>query len=104
VAAVGAAEGQLRAGVGRLFAVAENYPQLKADDSFKVLQARISGLEDGIADRRELYNESVQINNTRVAQFPDVLVATRYGFTAKPLLEFTAAEKTDVDVGAQFKR
>jgi LemA protein len=103
VGAVGAAEQQLRAGLGQLYAVAENYPQLKADDSFRVLQSRISGLEEGIADRRELYNEQVQINNTRIAQFPEVLIAQRYGFIAKPLLEFSAAEKSDVDVGALFK-
>jgi len=104
VAAVGAAEQQLRGEVGRLFAVAENYPQLKTDESFKQLQARITGLEESIADRRELYNDQVNLNNTRIDQFPDVLVARRYGFTAKPLLEFSAAEKADVDVGALFKR
>jgi LemA protein len=103
VAAVGAAEQQLRGDVGRLFAVAENYPELKANDSFKQLQARISGLEDAIADRRELYNDQVNINNTRIDQFPDVLIARRYGFGPKPLLEFTAEEKADVDVGALFK-
>lgn len=103
VAAVGAAEQQLRGDVSRLFAVAENYPQLKTDESFKQLQSRITGLEEAIADRRELYNDQVNINNTRVDQFPDVLIARRYGFTAKPLLEFAAAEKADVDVGALFK-
>ena len=104
VAAVGAAEQQLRGDVGRLFAVAENYPELKSNESFKQLQTRISGLEEAIADRRELYNDQVNINNTRIDQFPDTLIAHRYGFTAKPLLEFAAAEKTDVDVGALFKR
>ncbi len=104
VAAVGAAEQQLRAGVTHLFAVAENYPQLKSNESFQQLQSRITGLEEAIADRRELYNEAVQINNTRIDQFPDVLIARRYGFTAKSPLEFTAGEKVDVDVGAQFKR
>jgi LemA protein len=104
VAALGAAEQQLRGDVGRLFAVAENYPQLKTDESFKQLQARISGLEEAIADRRELYNDQVNINNIRVAQFPDVLIAQRFGFTARPLLEFAAAEKADVDIGALFKR
>jgi LemA protein len=104
VAAVGVAEQQLRGDIGRLFAVAENYPQLKSDQSFRQLQARITGLEEAIADRRELYNDQVNINNTRIDQFPDVLIARRYGFVAKPLLEFAAAEKTDVDVGAQFKR
>jgi len=103
VTAVGTAEQQLRTDVGRLFAVAENYPQLKTDESFKQLQARVTGLEESIADRRELYNDQVNINNTRIDQFPDVLIARRYGFTAKPLLEFAAAEKSDVDVGALFK-
>ena len=104
VAALGAAEQQLRGDLGRLFAVAENYAQLKTDESFRQLQQRITGLEESIADRRELYNDEVNINNTRIDQFPDALIARRYGFTAKPLLEFAAAEKTDVDVGAMFKR
>jgi LemA protein len=104
IAAVGAAEQQLRAGLGQLYAVAENYPQLKASESFQQLQQRITALEESIADRRELYNEQVQLNNTRVAQFPDVLIARRYGFTSRPLLEFAEAEKSDVDVGALFKK
>jgi LemA protein len=103
VQAVGAAEQQLRTGLGQLYAVAENYPQLKASEAFQQLQGRITGLEEAIADRRELYNEQVQINNTRVDQFPDVLIARRYAFTAKPLLEFTVGEKADVDVGGLFK-
>ncbi|MFT3905659.1 MAG: LemA family protein [Steroidobacteraceae bacterium] len=104
VGGVGSAEQQLRGGLGQLFALAENYPQLKADESFRALQTRISGLEEAIADRRELYNEQVQINNTRVDQFPDSVIARRYGFGPKPLLEFSAEEKSDVDVGALFKR
>lgn len=104
VAALGAAEQQLRGDIGRLFALAENYPQLKTDESFRQLQQRITGLEEAIADRRELYNDAVNISNTRIDQFPDVLVARRYGFSAKPLLEFSAAEKTDVDVGGLFRR
>ena len=77
VAAFGAAEQQLRGDLGRLFAVAENYPQLKTDEAFRQLQQRISGLEEAIADRRELYNDEVNINNTRIAQFPDVLISRR---------------------------
>lgn len=103
VGGVGAAEQQLRSGLGQLFAVAENYPQLKADESFRQLQTRISDLEEAIADRRELYNEQVQINNTRVDQFPDSLIARRYGFGPQQLLQFSAEEKSDVDVGALFK-
>ncbi|MEL0550140.1 LemA family protein, partial [Raoultella lignicola] len=59
VNALGKAESGLRAGLGQLFALAENYPQLKANESFQFLSQRISGLENGIADRRELYNEAV---------------------------------------------
>jgi LemA protein len=102
VAAVGAAEQQLRAGVGRLFAVAENYPQLKTDETFKQLQGRITALEESIADRRELYNDQVNLNNIRVNVFPDVMIAQRFGFLPAHLLEFTSEEKRDVDVGALF--
>src|SRR6202140_4771633 len=102
VAAVGAAEQQLRVGVGRLFAVAENYPQLKTDETFKQLQGRITALEESIADRRELYNDQVNLNNIRVKVFPDVVIAQKFGFAPAQLLEFSAAEKADVNVGALF--
>jgi LemA protein len=102
VAAVGAAEQQLRAGVGRLFAVAESYPQLKSDETFKQLQGRITALEESIADRRELYNDQVNLNNIRVKVFPDVVIAQRFGFPPAQLLEFTNEEKRDVEVGALF--
>jgi len=102
VAAVGAAERQLRSGIGRLFALAENYPQLKTDETFKQLQGRITALEESIADRRELYNEQVNLNNIRVKVFPDVIVAQRFGFQPAQLLEFTGDEKRDVDMGALF--
>ena len=102
VAAVGAADRQLRAGVTRLFALAENYPQLKSDESFQRLQSRISALEESIADRRELYNDQVNLNNVRVAVFPDVLIAQRFGFGPAHLLEFSSEEKRDVDVAALF--
>src|SRR5260370_37134680 len=102
VAAVGAAEQQLRAGVVRLFAVAENYPQLKTDETFKQLQGRITALEEAIADRRELYNDQVNLNNIRVKVFPDVVIAQNFGFAPAHLLEFSAADKADVNVGALF--
>jgi LemA protein len=102
VAAVGAAESSLRAGLGQLFAVVENYPQLKADESFRHLQARITQLEESIADRRELYNASVNLNNVRVQQFPDVIVARMFDFKEAGLLEFTEEHKSDVDMKALF--
>lgn len=102
VGALGQAETSLRAGLGRLFALAENYPQLRANESFRHLQQRISGLESGIADRRELYNESVNLNNVRVEQFPDVLLARAFGFGVAPLLQFSEAERADVDLKTLF--
>jgi len=102
VTAVGAAEDQLRQGLGRLFAVAENYPDLKADDSFRHLQTRISELEEAIADRRELYNESVNLNNIRIQTFPDLLIARMFEFKPAQLLEFTDEQKRDVDLGKLF--
>jgi len=102
VPALGAAEQQLREGLGRLFAVAENYPDLKADQGFKHLQTRISQLEDTIADRRELYNEAVNLNNIRIQTFPDLIVARMFEFKQSALLEFTEEQKRDVDVGKLF--
>ncbi len=102
VKSLGPAESQLRMGLGNLFALAEAYPDLKANENFKQLQARISELEDAIADRREFYNESVNANNIRIEQFPDVVIARMMNFTARDLLEFTDEEKQDVDVKALF--
>ena len=92
VAALGVAENALRSGLGQLFALAESYPELKANEQFLHLQSRISGLENAIADRREFYNDSVNINNVRIEQFPDVLVAKLFNFKAADLLKFAAEE------------
>ena len=102
MAALGVAEGALRAGLGNLFAVAESYPDLKANESFLQLQSRISGLENAIADRREFYNDSVNINNVRIEQFPDLIVASLFSFEAFDLLRFASEELKDVDVSQRF--
>ena len=102
VGGVGAAETELRLGLGNLFAVAEAYPDLKANESFQHLQNRITGLENSIADRREFYNESVNNNNVRLEQFPDVLIANMFHFEPAELLEFSEEEIRDVDVKKLF--
>lgn len=102
VPALGGAETQLRLGLGNLFALAEAYPELKANESFKHLQSRISGLENAIADRREFYNQSVNINNVRIEQFPDVMIARMFNFMPQPLLEFSEQERADVDIKSLF--
>lgn len=102
VKGVGQAETQMRLGLGNLFAVAEEYPELKANETFQHLQQRISGIEDQIADRREFYNESVNANNIRIEQFPDVIIARWFGFKSAVLLEFDESEKADVDMKSLF--
>jgi len=102
VPAVGAAEQQLRLGLGSLFAVAEAYPDLKSNQTFQHLQTRISGLENNIADRREFYNAAVNNNNVRIEQFPDVMIARFFNFKAADLLEFSEEEKRDVDLKNLF--
>jgi len=102
VRGVGESETRMRQGLSRLFALAENYPELKANDAFRQLQSRITDLEEAISDRRELYNEAVNQNNTRIEQFPDVLLARVFGFKPAELLRFSAEETADVDVKTLF--
>lgn len=102
IGALGAAENGLRIGLGNLFAVAEDYPELKASEKFQHLQVRITGLENNIADRREFYNEAVKINNVRIEQFPDAIIAHWFKFKPRELLEFSDADKQDVNIGKLF--
>lgn len=74
-----------------LFAVAESYPELKANENFGHLQNRITSLENQIADRREFYNESVTIHNTRIQQVPYVFVANALGYDRKEMYRIPAA-------------
>jgi LemA protein len=103
IGALGQAEGELRGALGRLFAVAEAYPDLKTNQTFLHLQNRISSLENAIADRREFYNESVNINNVRIEQFPDSVVASMFSFKPFELLKFSEQDTADVEVKALFQ-
>lgn len=100
--ALGQAEGALRMGLGSIFAVAEAYPELKANENFQTLLHRITGLENSIADRREFYNESVNVYNVRIEQFPDAIIAGMFNHSSRELLEFSAEEKRDVDLKQLF--
>lgn len=104
MAALGAAENAIRLGLGQFFAVAEAYPDLKANETFQHLSRRITGLENAIADRREYYNAAVNRNNVRIEQFPDVIVARILGFRPFALLQFDAKELADVDLAKLFKQ
>lgn len=81
------AQGQLSSALSRLFAVAESYPQLKATDAFRDLQAQIEGTENRITVARGRYIESVQAYNTLVRSFPAVVTAKVIGAEAKPTFE-----------------
>jgi LemA protein len=83
-----------------LFAVAENYPQLKANENFLKLQSRISELEERIADRREFFNDEVNTYNTRIAQIPEVFVANFMNL--KPRTFFKVSDEDRKLVEASF--
>ncbi len=81
-----------------LFAVAEGYPQLKANQNFLALQTRISELEERIADRREFFNDGVNTYNTRIAQIPDVLLARMMKLEPRPMFQVSPQERQQVEV------
>lgn len=79
-----------------LFAVAENYPALQADNNFMQMQKRITQIEEQIADRREFYNDSVNTFNTRIEQIPDTFIASFMNLRPKPMFQVREADKADV--------
>jgi LemA protein len=92
------AENQLTRALGKLFAVAEQYPDLKANQEFLNVQQRISSLENTIADRREFYNDSVTLYNIRIEQLPAAWVAQQVGYRARPLLAVAQSDRQDVEL------
>ena len=80
------------------FVVAEQYPQLKADQNFLALQKRISELEERIADRREFFNDDVNTYNTHIAQLPDVLMARVTKLSPREMFRVNERERQQVDV------
>jgi LemA protein len=86
-AQAGAAEGILSQALGRLFAVAEAYPQLRATENFQQLQAELTNTEDQIAAARRIYNGNVQAYNTKIQVFPNSIIAGMGGFTAREYFE-----------------
>ncbi|HZP00744.1 MAG TPA: LemA family protein [Terriglobia bacterium] len=81
-----------------LFAVAESYPELKANNNFMQLQKRISELEERIADRREFFNDDVNTYNIRIQQLPDVFVARLMGLQRRELFKVSEEDRRDVEV------
>ena len=81
-----------------LFAVAENYPELKANNNFMQLQGRISELEEKIADRREFFNDDVNTYNIRIQQLPDVFIANMMKLQRKDLFKVAEEDRRDVEI------
>jgi len=98
VGAQAQSEGTLSAALGKLFALSEKYPDLKANENFGHLRNRVSEIENQIADRREFYNDSVNIYNIRIQQIPDSFLASILNYQPETLFAATAAEKEDVKI------
>jgi LemA protein len=98
------AEGDLAKSLKTLFAVAENYPDLKANLNFTQLQGRVSYLESQIADRREFYNDSVNIYNIRINEIPDLFVARNLNMQPRELFKVIEEDKKDVDIKFEFPK
>ena len=85
--------GELSQALGRLLAVTENYPDLKANENFRDLQAQLEGTENRIATERGRYSEMVAGYNAKIRKFPAVITAKIFGFEAKP--QFAAEAGAD---------
>src|SRR5713226_8821018 len=92
------ADNMISGALRTLFAVAENYPDLKANSNFMQLQGRITELENKIAGQRNLYNEDVNTFNIRIAQVPDTFVARFMNLQPHVLFQVAAADREDVQV------
>lgn len=86
------AETQLSGALKSLFAVAENYPELKASEQFTGLQSSLNSIEDNIQNARRYYNAVVRDFNTRVQSFPTNILAGMFGFTARQFFEVDSPE------------
>jgi LemA protein len=97
------AEQKLTAALGGLFALAEAYPQLKANENFLRLQADLSDIENKLAAARRFFNNAVQELNTGIQQFPAVLFASMLGFSARPFFDVGEADRATLDKPVEVK-
>jgi LemA protein len=92
------ADNQLTKAVTKLFALAEAYPELKANENFVNLQAELSGTEDKVATARQFYSDTVLLYNNKIQMFPSNIVAKLFGFIEEKFFEATDEEKENVKV------
>src|SRR5580765_8017751 len=98
-----AAENMLSGALRQLFALSENYPNLKANANFQQLQSELSDIENKLAASRRFFNSAVQEYNTGIQQFPAVLLAGSLGFTQKEFFDVGADERKVLDQTPQVK-
>ena len=98
------ASNEVTAALQGIFALAENYPDLKANKNFMQLQDRISHLEETLADRREFYNDSVNNYNIRIKQIPDVLVAGMLSYQDEEMFKVSQKEREDVKIDIKIPK
>ncbi|MEW6035933.1 MAG: LemA family protein [Candidatus Micrarchaeota archaeon] len=98
-----ASEG-ISAALKTIFAVSENYPKLQASENFMELQKQLSAIENQIADRREFYNDSVMLFNTRIHSLPDMLFASMMGMKDRDYFKVAEEEKKVVEVKLEEKK
>ena len=96
MAGLAAAETQLNGVLGRLFAVAEAYPDLKASQNMIALQQELSATENQVASARQIFNNTVMLYNTTLQSFPTNLVAGAFGFASAPLFELESEKERQV--------
>ncbi len=97
-AAKAKANDMLSSALRSIFAVAENYPELQASNNFLELQKQLESIENQIADRREFYNDSVMLYNTRIKVLPDTVIAGIIGCKETEYFKATESEKQNVEV------
>jgi LemA protein len=98
------ASGEVTAALGGLFAISENYPEIKSNEHFMNLQNRISHMEETLADRREFYNDSTNNYNIRIQQIPDVFVAGFLNYQKEDLFQVSEQEKQDVKIDIKLPK
>lgn len=87
IAAYQKAQGELGSALGHLLAITENYPELKANENFKELQAQLEGTENRISTERHKFNEVAKTYNTSIRRFPKNIIASMFGFEKRPYFE-----------------
>lgn len=92
------AQGEIGAALGRLLAITENYPDLKANENFQALQAQLEGTENRISVERRKFNETAKAYNTNIRRFPKNIIAGLFGFEKRPYFEASEGTETAPEV------